>query len=232
VKLDRLLAKHDSIGRKCARGLIVAGRVRVDGTPTRRIDHEVDRFSVVELDGRLLHVPERRLHLMLHKPPGVVSATRDAALPTVIDLIDHPDRHELHLVGRLDRNTSGLVLLTNDGTWTKRLMDPARKIPKVYRVETRDPIPGSAVEAFAAGFHFHTENLTTRPALLEILAARQARLSLHEGRYHQIKRMFHRIGNRVTRLHRESIGAIFLPPDLAPGGWRMLTEEEIKAANG
>jgi 16S rRNA pseudouridine516 synthase len=106
-------------------------------------------------------------------------------------------------------------------------MAPETKVPKVYLVETRDPIPSSAIEAFAAGFHFHTEDLTTQPAGLEILAERQARLTLHEGRYHQIKRMFHRIGNRVEKLHRESIGAIHLPPELGPGEWRILTGAEI-----
>lgn len=227
MKLDRLLAKHDSTGRARARALIAAGRVRVAGVVTRRIDLEVDRFSAVELDGVMIRPPERLLHLMLHKPVGVVSATIDREHRTVIDLIDDPDRGSLHLVGRLDRSTSGLVLLTNDGRWSKSLMDPARKVPKVYRVETREPIPPEAVAAFAAGFHFHTEDLTTLPAELEILGEREARLTLHEGRYHQVKRMFHRIANRVTALHRESVGAITLPEDLAPGQWRNLTAEEI-----
>lgn len=215
------------MGRTRSRALIVAGRVRVNGLPTRRIDIEVDRFTRVELDGIPLRPPGRRLHLMLHKPAGVLSATRDPMHRTVIDLIDDPDRHTLHLVGRLDRNTTGLILLTNDGNWSKPLMTPGTKVPKTYLVETRDPIPPSAVEAFAAGFYFHTEDLTTRPAGLEILGDHRARLTLHEGRYHQIKRMFHRIGNRVEKLHRESIGAITLPPELGPGEWRMLTEEEI-----
>jgi 16S rRNA pseudouridine516 synthase len=230
VKLDRLLAKHDTMGRNQARALIAAGRVRVNGSVNRRHDLEVDRFTGVELDNIPLRQPERRLHIMLHKPVGVLSATSDAVHRTVIDLIDDPDRHTLHLVGRLDRNTSGLILLTNDGNWSKPLMAPETKVPKVYLVETRDSISSSAVDAFAAGFHFHTEDLTTLPAALEILGERQARLTLHEGRYHQIKRMFHRIGNRVVKLHRESIGAITLPPDLGSGQWRMLEKEEIEGA--
>ena len=119
MKLDRLLAKHDSMGRTKARALIVAGRVGVNGQPTRRIDHEVDRFTGIELDGIPLRSPARLLHLMLHKPVGILSATSDPVHRTVIDLIDDPDRHTLHLVGRLDRNTSGLILLTNDGNWSK-----------------------------------------------------------------------------------------------------------------
>lgn len=226
MKLDRLLAKHDAMGRKQARARIAAGRVRVSGIVTRQIDLEVDRFTAVTLDGELVRLPERLLHVMLHKPAGVVSATADAEHPTVLDLIDDPDKHTLHLVGRLDRGTTGLVLLTNDGRWSKALMDPANKVPKVYLVETRDPIPASAIRAFAEGFHFHTEDLVTQPARLEILGERRARLELHEGRYHQIKRMFHRTGNRVVGLHRESIGRLALPPDLAPGQWRLLSAEE------
>lgn len=227
VKLDRLLAKHQSMGRNQARQRVIERRVTVDGKVAERHDLEVDRFSRVELDGSLVREPQRLLHLMLHKPVGVVSATKDAEHPTVIDLIDDPDKDSLHLVGRLDRGTSGLVLLTNDGRWSKALMNPDRKVPKVYLVETRDPIPPEAVAAFARGFYFHTEDLTTMPAELEILAERKARLTLHEGRYHQVKRMFHRIGNRVTALHRESIGNIALPGDLLPGQWRLLTPMEI-----
>lgn len=215
------------MGRNRARQLVVERRVTVDGGIATRIDLEVDRFSRVAMDGMVIQQPERLLHIMVYKPVGVVSATTDAEHRTVVDLIDDPDKSSLHLVGRLDRNTSGLVLLTNDGRWSKALMDPSRKVPKVYLVETRDPIPPEAVEAFAKGFYFHTEDLTTRPAELEILGERKARLTLHEGRYHQVKRMFHRTGNRVTALHRLSVGGISLPDDLQPGEWRALTKEEI-----
>jgi len=227
MKLDRLLAKHDSMGRNRARQLVVERKITVDGCTATKIDVEVSRFSQVEIEGVVVQKAERLLHFMLNKPIGVVSATSDAEHRTVIDLIDDPDKDSLHLVGRLDRNTSGLVLLTNDGRWSKALMDPASKVPKVYLVETRDPIPPEAVEAFARGFYFHTENLTTLPSELVILGERQARLTLHEGRYHQVKRMFHRIGNRVTGLHRERIGLIELPAELPIGGWRKLTNSEI-----
>jgi 16S rRNA pseudouridine516 synthase len=229
VKLDRLLAKHQSMGRNQGRQRVLDRRVTVDGIIATRHDLEVTRFSRVLLDGALIREAERALHLMLHKPVGVVSATSDPEHQTALDLIDDPDKASLHLAGRLDRNTSGLLLLTNDGRWSKARMDPAHKVPKVYLVETRDPIPHSAIAEFASGFYFHTEDLTTLPAELEILGERQARLALHEGRYHQVKRMFHRIDNRVTALHRESIGRIRLPDDLKPGEWRPLTPDEIEA---
>ena len=215
------------MGRSQARLHVAGHRVLVDGTLAVRHDMEVTRFSRVELDGALVQSAERLLRVMLHKPVGVVSATSDPEHRTVIDLIDDPDKASLHLVGRLDRNTSGLMLLTNDGRWSKALMAPSHKVPKTYLVEPRDPIPPAPVAVFARAFYFHTEHLTTLPAELEILDERRARLTLHEGRYHQVKRMFHRIGNRVTALHRESVGGIVLPEDLKPGEWRPLTPEEI-----
>jgi 16S rRNA pseudouridine516 synthase len=220
------------MGRKKARAAILAGRVRVAGEEVSEGNPDVDRFTQVELDGEVIRPAERLLHILLHKPAGILSATTDPEHPTVIDLIDDPDKAALHLVGRLDRSTTGLILLTNDGRWSKALMDPARKVEKVYRVETRDPIPPDAVAKFTEGFYFHTEDLTTLPAELEILSERTARLTLHEGRYHQVKRMFHRIGNRVVALHRESLGSIRLPEDLPPGQWRMMTPEEIASAAG
>ncbi len=220
VKLDQLIANFQRISRSSARQPIIDRRVRVDGAVTTQINLAVDRFSEVTLDATLVQPASRRLCLMLNKPVGILSATTDATHPTVLDLINDPDKTTLHLVGRLDRNTSGLVLLTNDGRWSKALMHPMLKVPKVYHVTTRDPISADAPAQFAAGFYFETEALTTQPAHLDILTSHTARLTLHEGRYHQVKRMFYRIGNQVTALHRESIGDIALPPDLAPGQWR------------
>lgn len=226
MKLDRFLAKQSHLGRTAAQHLIAARRVRVDGIVITSGQHEIDRFNRIELGDSLIQPSERALYLMMHKPVGILSATTDPEHRTVIDLIDDPDKHTLHLAGRLDRGTSGLILLTNDGRWSKRLTEPDAKVPKVYLVETQEPIVSEAVDAFARGFYFHTEDLTTRPAELIILEERRARLTLHEGRYHQVKRMFHRVQNRVVSLHRESIGPIVLPEDLEPGQWRELTAAE------
>ncbi len=230
LKLDRLIARliarHTSTGGRTVHLLVAAGRVRVNGVVATRNQHEVDRFARVELDGEILQEATRALYIMLHKPTGILSATSDAAHSTVLDLIDDPDRHTLHLAGRLDRSTSGLMLLTNDGRWSKRVTDSSLRIPKVYRVTTLESIVGESVEAFARGFHFARENVQTLPASLEIMGKHEARVTLHEGRHHQIKRMFHFVNNRVTRLHRESIGGLALPHDLAPGQWRELTPDE------
>ena len=142
-------------------------------------------------------------YFMLHKPAGVVSATVHDEHRTVLDLLDEPDKHELHIGGRLDLNTSGLLLITNDGLWSRRLTEPRSELGKVYQVETEQAIDPACVAAFARGLYFSFENLTTRPATLEILAPRRARLTLFEGRYHQVKRMFGHFDNKVMRLHRE-----------------------------
>jgi len=229
MRLDRFLASHANRGRKSAHDLLTGRRVKVNGMTINDSHHEVDRFMLIEIDDAVVQKPQRALYLMLHKPAGCLSATVDDQHPTVIDLIDDPDKNTLHIAGRLDRSTSGLVLLTNDGRWSKALMHPNNKVPKVYLVETRDPIALEAVEAFARGFHFPTEDIHTLPARLEILGERHARLTLYEGRYHQVKRMFHRVNNRVISLHRQSIGQIELPPGLAPGQWRPLTNAEMNS---
>lgn len=229
MKLDRLIAKHRSLGRSAAHHAIAARRVWVDEIIVTNNQHEVDRFMTVRLDGEVVQQSERALYIMLHKPVGILSATQDATHRTVIDLIDDPDKHTLHIAGRLDRSSSGLVLLTNDGRWSKPIMAAGQKVPKAYIVETEEPIAASAVAAFVEGFYFHTEDITTLPAELEILDERRARVTLREGRYHQIKRMFHRVQNRVVSLHRVSIGGLALPEDLQSGQWRALTGAEVES---
>jgi 16S rRNA pseudouridine516 synthase len=221
MRLDQWLARRRGLSLRDARQVIVDGRVTVEGVVSRRPTEVLDRFHTISVDDTIEQPGMRRLCLMLNKPIGILSATKDARHPTVLDLIDHPDKHTLHLAGRLDRSSSGLVLLSNDGCWTSSLSDPARGVEKEYLVETVGPIPEGAVEAFAEGFFFATEGVHTRPARLELIARDQARVTLSEGKYHQIKRMFHRLdGLRIRSLHRVRIGSIHLPQDLAPGQWR------------
>ncbi|MES2598225.1 MAG: pseudouridine synthase [Verrucomicrobiota bacterium] len=226
MKLDRVIAKHRSLGRSEAHRLIAAGRVFVDGQVSLGNQHEIDRFMSVMLDEEVVQQAERALYLMMHKPGGVVSATVDAEHRTVIDLIEDPDKHTLHIAGRLDRWSTGLLLLTNDGKWSKRFMDAGSKVPKTYLVQTDVPILAEAVAAFAQGFHFAAEDIVTLPAELVLLSETSARVTLHEGRHHQIKRMFGRVGCLVTALHRESIGGLVLPADLEPGQWREMTHAD------
>ena len=184
-------------------------------------------FQRVELDYELLQAGRSARYWMLHKPVGVVSATEHNEHHTVLDLLDEPDKHDLHLAGRLDLNTSGLLLITNDGRWSRRITQPQQRKPKVYLVDTEQPITAEYAEVFAQGLYFAFEDLTTLPAQLEVLSSHQARLTLFEGRYHQVKRMFGHFRNRVVALHRESMGEIVLDPQLAPGQYRALTDAEI-----
>ncbi len=225
MRLDRFLTRRGTHPCKEVARLLADDRVQVDGEIENSGLRKISRFCRVELDGELLQEKEA-VYLMMHKPAGYLSATTDPLHPTVMELIDHPLRDELHLAGRLDRATTGLLLLTNDGRWSKLVTEPLEEISKVYRVTTRDVIAPETATIFAAGIYFAFEDLTTRPALLEVLGEREALLTIHEGRYHQVKRMFHAVGNQVLGLHRESIGRLVLD-GLAQGMSRRLTGEEV-----
>jgi 16S rRNA pseudouridine516 synthase len=166
---------------------------------------------------------------MLNKPAAVVSATKDAEHTTVIDILQRDDREQLHIAGRLDFNSTGLLLLSNDGDWSRQLSLPERQIAKVYIVTVAQPLNTDYVAAFAAGMYFEYENITTRPAQLTIVSDYVAEVSLCEGRYHQIKRMFGRFNNPVIDLHRTAIGHIQLDPTLQQGQYRALIADEISA---
>lgn len=230
MRLDRFLSKRPELNRQEVRHLLLAGRVRVDGRVIGDGRCEINGFNRIELDARLLQEGRPARYLMLHKPSGCVSATSDPQHRTVLDLLAEGERDDLHIAGRLDGNTTGLLLLTNDGQWSRRLTLPGSKLPKVYQVETAEPIGAEYIETFERGIYFAFEGLVTLPAQLEILGSHRARLTLVEGRYHQVKRMFGHFRNRVTRLHRESIGPIRLDPALQPGEYRPLTQAEIAGA--
>lgn len=226
MRLDRFLSNHHHTGRRRASQQLAERRVRVNGDVVTDGCSSITPFSTIELDGVTLQ--SRQAHyLMLHKPPGCASATQDAQHRTVLDLIDAPFKDELHIAGRLDFNTSGLMLLTNDGQWSRRITEPGEQKDKVYLVDTEDTIHPETKAVFAQGIYFRFENLTTRPAHLDILGPTRARLTLQEGRYHQVKRMFGYFNNKVVKLHREQIGAIMLDLALQPGAYRALTTSEI-----
>lgn len=227
MRLDRFLSNLPRFNRADARLLLAAGRLRVDGTAVRDSRHEIREFSRIELDDELLQAGKPARYFMLNKPAGVVSATEHPEHRTVLDLLDEPDRHELHIGGRLDLSTTGLLIITNDGLWSRRLTEPRSRLGKVYRVTTEQPITPEYAEVFAHGLYFAYENLTTLPAELEILDSHCALLTLHEGRYHQVKRMFGHFQNKVIGLHRERMGPLQLDPTLTPGQYRALCVEEI-----
>ncbi|MEP6390769.1 MAG: 16S rRNA pseudouridine(516) synthase [Halioglobus sp.] len=227
-RLDRHLSKQLNIKRSDVRQLLAQGRVLVDGKPATDISQTINQFSLVVCDGKKTLANTAR-YLMLHKPAGVVSATEDDKHRTVIDLVEQPWKDQLHIVGRLDFNTTGLVLLTNDGRWSRRLSLPESKLIKRYRVQLEQPLSQDYIDAFQQGFYFEYEDVTTLPAELMILGEFEAEVGLVEGRYHQIKRMFGQFDNKVLGIHRFAVGSLLLDADLAPGQSRLLTPAELQA---
>ena len=211
ARLDRFVSGVVGINRRDVRPMLAQKRVLVDGCVATDINQVIGEFSHVMLDHRVLQA-NTPSYVMLNKPAGVVSATKDVRHKTVIDLLDRSDRENLHIVGRLDFNSSGLLLLTNDGQWSRHLTTPEKNIAKLYRVTLEKPITEDYVHAFAEGMYFSYENITTLPAKLNILSDFVAEVSLVEGRYHQIKRMFGRFQNPVLTLHRIAIGNLPLDP--------------------
>jgi len=226
MRLDRFIEAKLTYSAKAVRNLFVQRKVMLNGIAVSEGRGRVTEFCRVEVNGQVLQAREA-MYLMLHKPKGCVSATIDAKHKTVLDFIDMPSKEELHLAGRLDFNTTGLLLLTNDGKWSRRLTQPQQKIPKIYWVKTKDEITPEQVNKFSQGFYFQFENLTTLPAELHLLSSHTAQLCIYEGRYHQIKRMFGFFQNEVLELHRLSMGDISLDGNLSEGQWRWLTPEEV-----
>ncbi len=224
MRLDRFIQRNTLHGRQACRALIAAGRVKVCTEVCRDLHCDVDSFTTVSLDDQVLQAREAR-YLMLHKPAGVVSSTEHDEHRTVLDLLPERLRHDLHLAGRLDLKTTGLMLLTNDGAWSRKVTQPEEKIPKVYTVRTKDPVAPQTAEVFLRGIYFATEDITTLPAKLESIDSHTSRLTLFEGRYHQVKRMFGHLRNEVVGLHREKVGQLSLG-DLQPGQYRELSAAE------
>lgn len=229
MRLDKFLSQNSDSSRSLIQQAIKAGRVSVNNVIAKKGDQKLLGDEIITLDGKQVEAFQTR-YLMLHKPLGYVCANSDSDYPVVVDLIRLPRWQELQIVGRLDIDTTGLVLLTDDGQWNHRITSPRHECDKVYRVTTADPISAETAALFAAGVQLHGEKAPTRPAQLELISTHEARLKIHEGKYHQVKRMFAAAGNLVVALHRESIGSIQLDPALAPGEYRTLTADEIKSA--
>jgi 16S rRNA pseudouridine516 synthase len=226
ARLDRFISSQLGINKREVRMILAQARVKVDGVLAKDIGQIVDKFSHVMFDDQVLQQESPR-YLMMHKPIGVISATKDQQHQTVMDLLGAETRADLHIAGRLDLNSSGLLLLTNDSSWSQRLTAPEKKVTKRYLVELAKPLTQEMVAAFAKGMYFAFEDITTRGAELEIVQPCLARVSLVEGRYHQIKRMFGRFRNPVLKLHRYAVGNLQLDPELMPGQTRPLTAQEV-----
>lgn len=230
VRLDRFLVQATALSRSQAQRAVRAGRVTLGGARVSDPALQLARqHEPVRLDGELIE-PTGPRYLMLHKPAGYVCATRDAQHATVLDLLPRALRDGLHVAGRLDRDTTGLVLLTDDGNWSHRVTSPRHRCAKRYRVTLAEALSDADIERLGEGLMLRDEKRPTRPARVERLGERELWLTLEEGRYHQVKRMFGALGNRVVTLHRDRIGVLQLDPTALPeGAFRELTEAEVAA---
>lgn len=231
MRLDKYLSQRLGIPRSESRRLAARGSVTVNGTVCRKADTQLDEHTAaVCVDGQPLAGQYRQfVYLMLNKPAGVVSAARDARDTTVVDLAagDYP-RRQLFPAGRLDKTSTGFVLLTDDGALAHDLLSPARHVAKEYLVTLDTPLTGAMQAGFAAGVTL-ADGRRLAPAEVGPAGADPCvvRVTLRQGVYHQIKRMFGVFGAGVNALHRLSIGGVALDPSLAPGQWRELTAEEL-----
>ena len=228
-RLDKILANTGRWSRKEVRELVRAGRVTVNGVPVHSPEEKWDPAAEFAVDGVSVS-GERMVYLMLHKPAGLVSATEDPKQPTVLELLpDHLKRVGLFPAGRLDKDTEGLLLLTNDGVLAHRLLAPRRHVDKTYFVQVEGQLDEKDVEAFCTGMTLG-DGLVCMPAGLEVLGQPDtAIVTLREGKYHQIKRMLASRGKPVRYLKRLTMGPLKLDPALKRGEWRPLTEEEMAA---
>ncbi len=224
MRLQKFLSAAGVCSRRRGEVLIAAGRVSVNGQIVTvlgtKVDPATDRVAV---DGRRVVDPSRRFYLALHKPEGVVSSCEQADTPVVTDLIDLEAR--VYPIGRLDKDSTGLVLLTNDGRIHHRLLHPSFDHEKEYDVTVARPIPEGALRRLARGMPLMGSR--TRPARVTRISASRFRIVLQEGKNRQIRRMVRKVGHKVLRLHRIRMGNVALG-DLNPGQWRHLTPEEVK----
>lgn len=228
MRLDKFIGNNTNLSRTQIHIAIKQGLIAVNDIVIHKTNAQIQTGDSIFFKGEAITERKPR-YLMLHKPAGYVSANSDSEHPTVLDLIDLPFKHDLHVAGRLDIDTTGLVLLTDDGQWNHKVTSPKHHHTKTYLITTADPIDKMAISLFAEGILLHGESKKTLPALLDIIDSHCARLSICEGKYHQVKRMFAALGNRVASLHRERIGAITLTADLPEGKFRQLTRDEINS---
>lgn len=230
MRLDKFLCETGFGTRSQVKELLKKGQVTVNGVaakkPEQKIDEHKDQITCQEKTASY----EKYVYYMLHKPAGVVSATEDKREKTVLDLLKSEDRRDgIFPVGRLDKDTEGFLLLTDDGDLAHRLLSPRKHVDKTYYAKIAGSVTEAHIERFREGLDIGDEKKTL-PAMLEILASKtetsEIRITIHEGRFHQVKRMFEAVGCKVIYLKRLSMGAVALDETLAPGDYRPLNEKE------
>ncbi len=226
-RIDKIIASQGLYSRSDVKYMVARKRILVDGKVVTSASQkaDVDKNEIL-LDGKPFAV-KKQIYLMLHKPKGYVSATEDKKQQTVLELVPAEYKgRDIFPAGRLDKDTTGLMILTDDGVLAHNILSPKKHVQKIYRVELDIPVTEEMQKGFAAGVELNDG--VCKAAKLTILGEKTAEVTLSEGRYHQIKRMFGCFGAKVVELHRIAMGELFLPDDLPEGECRELTEEDLQ----
>ena len=226
MRLDKYISNSTDYSRKDVRRLLREKLLTLDGVVCKSPSLHITPGQILLLDGHAIQAPGFR-YFMLHKPQGYVCATKDSEHPIVIDFLEEPNKDKLQIAGRLDIDTTGLVLITDDGQWNHAITAPNRDCKKTYYVTLTNDLNEKACNQLKLGVMLDGEVKPTKPATVDIVYSNEIRLCISEGKYHQVKRMLAAVGNKVCELHRECIGAIKLDPDLEQGQYRELTKPEI-----
>lgn len=230
MRLDKFVCKSTDLTKNDAVACIHDGHVVVNDVVVMDESAQVHENNTITLNGQLLTARPFR-YLMIHKSANTICSNVDEAYPSLFSSLNLERTSELHVAGRLDADTTGLVLVTDDGRWSFDIIRPQKHCKKVYVVGLSQPIAQEQapvlIEQFEAGLQLQGEAELTRPALLEVISEKQTRLTITEGKFHQVKRMFAAVGFRVVKLHREKIGEVTL--DIDVGTWRYLTEAEVRS---
>ncbi|MEZ8285458.1 16S rRNA pseudouridine(516) synthase [Vibrio splendidus] len=224
MRLDKYLCKSTDLTKPEAIEHIHNGEVNVNNKTVTDESTQVHESNTILLNGTLLKLREFR-YLLMHKPAGTICSNIDEAYPSLFNYIEVDKASELHIAGRLDADTTGLVLITDDGRWSFNITLPTKSCKKVYRVTLSRDIKDDVADKFKAGIQLQGEQKLTRPAELEVITSKEVLLTITEGKFHQVKRMFAAVGSRVVGLHREQIGDVRL--DVEAGQWRYLTKAEV-----
>jgi len=226
MRLDKLISNSTTFTRSQARIAIRGGKVKIDGVISKNAAQQVTEESNVEYMGVAINKPQLR-YIMINKPTGVVCANKDKDHVTIFDSLFLPRLDTLHVAGRLDIDTTGLVIITDDGQWLHQITSPKHDHKKVYLVDLDSPITEKQIRVLEEGVQLKKEKKRSLPAEIEIIEDQIIKITISEGKYHQVKRMLAAVGNHVVKLHRESIANIKLDVNLEEGQWRDLTEAEI-----
>jgi 16S rRNA pseudouridine516 synthase len=226
LRLDKYISNATDLSRTDVKKLIKSGLVSIDDETAKSGSQKVSDDQEIAIEGSTIQLMTTR-YFMMNKPAGVVSATKDHTNPTALDLIYEHRNDQLQIAGRLDIDTTGLLLITDDGQWNHIVTSPRTDCKKIYAVELENTVSEDYHKKLEAGIALEGEKRRCLPATMKVIDDHHIQLSISEGKYHQVKRMITSLGNKVVSLHRLQIGGIALDPELEPGDYRPLTEEEI-----